>query len=316
MSDQATSERIATQWFAALERGDINAALALLATDVEWVNLPKIPGVSDIIPWLGTCHGVKEVLASFRTRDAVAEAQLFKPGKLVVQGDQAFGTIHDVSRIKATGATFDIEFATWMQIQNGKIVKWKSYCDPSPIIAAFRYKPGEQLSRAVDNDHVALVGSSVSSSVCCSSSITGAIMFEDKGPLIRVRNLSLSLAVGNLDATAKWYHDNLGFEIVQRKDFAEYATRIVFMEVNGFRLELIEDKRWKPLERPDPPAHTTFQGVSQIAFFVDNIEEVIKKVQARKLRVAWQLITVAELRMKEFFVRDNEGNIVQFIERY
>ncbi len=156
MTDQATSERIATQWFAALDRGDIDGALTLLAPDIEWVNLPKVPGVSDIIPWLGTCHGVDEVRASFRTRDAVAEVQLFEPGKLVVQGDQAFGTVHDVSRIKSTRAKFDIEFATWMQIHNGKIVKWKSYCDPSPIIAAFRHKLADQLLLAIDSDDAAL----------------------------------------------------------------------------------------------------------------------------------------------------------------
>lgn len=156
MTDQATSERIATEWFAALDRGDIDGAMGLLAPDVEWVNLPKVPGVSDIIPWLGTCHGVEEVLASFRTRDAVAEVQLFKPGKLVVQGDQAFGTVHDISRIKSTGTEFDIEFATWMQIHDGKITKWKSYCDPSPIIAAFRYNLNKQLLLAIDSDDVDL----------------------------------------------------------------------------------------------------------------------------------------------------------------
>ena len=156
MSNQATSEQIATQWFSALDRGDIDGAVALLAPDVEWVNLPKVPGLSDIIPWLGTCHGVEEVLASFRTRDAVVEVQVFEPGTLVVQRDQAFGTVHDVSRIKSTGALFDIEFATWMQIQNGKIIKWKSYCDPSPIIVAFRYKLHEQLLLAIDSDNVAV----------------------------------------------------------------------------------------------------------------------------------------------------------------
>jgi ankyrin repeat protein len=156
MSDQVNSEQIASQWFSALDRGDIDTAMNLLAPDVEWVNLPKVPGVSDIIPWLGTCHGVEEVRNSFRTRDAVAEVQLFKPGKLVVQGDQAFGTVHDISRIKSTGAQFDIEFATWMQIENGKIVKWKSYCDPSPIIAAFRDRLDEQLLLAIDGDNVTL----------------------------------------------------------------------------------------------------------------------------------------------------------------
>ncbi|MGO9156111.1 ankyrin repeat domain-containing protein [Mycobacterium sp.] len=156
MSDQVNSEKIASQWFSALDRGDIDAAMSLLAPDVEWVNLPKVPGVSDIISWLGTCHGVEEVRNSFRVRDAVAEVQLFKPGKLIVQGDQAFGTVHDISRIKSTGAEFDIEFATWMQIRNDKIVRWKSYCDPSPIIAAFRYRLDEQLLLAIDADDVAL----------------------------------------------------------------------------------------------------------------------------------------------------------------
>ena len=156
MSDQAPSEQIASQWFSDLDRGDIDAAMGLLAPDVEWVNLPKVPGVSDIIPWLGTCHGVEEVRASFAARDAVTDVQLFKPGRQVVQGDQAFGTVHDVSRIKATGAEFDIEFATWMQIHDGKITKWKSYCDPSPIIAAFRYRLDEQLLLAIDGDDIVL----------------------------------------------------------------------------------------------------------------------------------------------------------------
>src|SRR5262249_42643060 len=101
MSDQATTERVTRAWFDALDRGDLDAAMGLLAADVEWVNLPATPGVSDIIPWLGTCHGVAEVLRSFQTRDRVVEVQVFKPVSHLVQGDQAYGVVHDVSRIKA-----------------------------------------------------------------------------------------------------------------------------------------------------------------------------------------------------------------------
>src|SRR3989442_353637 len=43
----------------------------------------------------------------------------------------------------------DIYFASWMKIENGKIVWWKSYCDPSPIIAAFRGDASQRLLQAV-----------------------------------------------------------------------------------------------------------------------------------------------------------------------
>jgi ankyrin repeat protein len=154
MSDQATAERVTQAWFDALDRADLDAAMGLLAADVEWVNLPATPGVSDIIPWLGTCHGVAEVLRSFQTRDRVVEVLAFKPVSHLVQGDQAYGVVHDVSRIKATGVVFDIQFATWLRVQDGKIVQWKSYCDSAPIVAAFRVKKDERLLAAVDADDV------------------------------------------------------------------------------------------------------------------------------------------------------------------
>jgi ankyrin repeat protein len=156
MSQQET-EQVARRWFDALDRADYAAAMACLAENIEWVNLPKIRGVSDIIPWLGTYHGIAEVANTFRTRDAVTEVKVFKPVALLVQGDEAFGTVHDLSTVKLTGLDFDIEFATWMQIRDGKIIKWKSYCDPSPIIAAFRGDLRARLLEAVENDDVAAV---------------------------------------------------------------------------------------------------------------------------------------------------------------
>ena len=116
MSDQETRQ-IARQWFDALDRGDIETALSCLADDVEWFNLPKIPGVSDIVPWLGTCHGVAEVAESFRIRDEVVEVKVFKPLDLVVQGEQAVGTVRDYALVKSTGQFFDIEFASWFQVR-------------------------------------------------------------------------------------------------------------------------------------------------------------------------------------------------------
>jgi ankyrin repeat protein len=151
MSQEETT-RVVNTWFSALDRGDLKTALSCLAEDIEWVNVPKIPKLSAIIPWTGTSHGVAEVQASFRTRDEVARVEVFRPVKVLIQGDEAFGAIFERSVITRTNTPFEIEFATWLEVRDGKIARWKSYCDPSPIIAALRVGLPEQLLEAVQND--------------------------------------------------------------------------------------------------------------------------------------------------------------------
>ena len=136
----------------------------------------------------------------------------------------------------------------------------------------------------------------------------------EQGPLANVTTLGLSLAVRDLDATATWYKEQLGFREVLHRDFPEYGTRIVFLRANDVVIELIEDQKWTPVDRPNPPQHTTVQGVSQIAFRVDDIQAVVDKVKSRPIEIAWDLIEVEDIGFKEFFIRDNEGNIVQFTE--
>lgn len=149
-----TPRQVAEAWFAALDRGDIPAAVSLLHPDIYWENVPQVPGVSDIIPWTGTAHGIAEVGQAFATRDEVCQVIEFKPLNLVVDGNQAVGTVHDHAIIKTTGLPFDIEFASWMKIEDGKIVWWKSYCDPSPIVAAFRGDTSARLLEAVKADNL------------------------------------------------------------------------------------------------------------------------------------------------------------------
>src|SRR5437763_532620 len=131
MSTTEETRKLAQKWFNALDTADYEAAFSCLADDVEWINLPKIAGVSDIIPWLGTCHGVQEVIQSFQIRDGVATGKVFKPLDLVVDGDVAVGTIHDLATVIATGLDYDVTFATWFHVKDGKIDYWKSFCDPS-----------------------------------------------------------------------------------------------------------------------------------------------------------------------------------------
>lgn len=136
-SDQ-DARSVATRWFQAMGRGDIETARRCLAPDVEWINYSVVPGYNDLMPWIGTVHGVDAVMDSFRVFTGVADVKHEELVQLIVDGDEAIGIVHERSVVKATGAEFDIEFVQHLTIRGGKIVRWKSYTDPSPILRAMR----------------------------------------------------------------------------------------------------------------------------------------------------------------------------------
>jgi ketosteroid isomerase-like protein len=55
-----------------------------------------------------------------------------------VDGDQAMGMVHEHTRCLANGNTYDLYVATQLTIRGSKIIKWRVYWDPSPLIAAYK----------------------------------------------------------------------------------------------------------------------------------------------------------------------------------
>ena len=140
MTEQAYEDTyaVAKGWFDALTHGQFDTALGLLDPEVEWINYTVVPGMNDVMPWIGTYHGPQQVLETLQIFTGLVSVQREELVRLVVQGDEAAGVIHEQSVVKANGQPFEIEFIQWLTIRNGKIVRWKSYTDPSPIIVALR----------------------------------------------------------------------------------------------------------------------------------------------------------------------------------
>lgn len=137
MATGDTTQEVARRWFDALLKGDIDAAAACLDDDVEWINYKVVPGYNDVMPWIGTYRGPKQVFETFKIFTDLVSVQKEELVRLVVEGEEAAGVIHETSVVKETGCSFEIEFVQWLTIRHGKIVRWKSYTDPSPILAAF-----------------------------------------------------------------------------------------------------------------------------------------------------------------------------------
>ena len=90
------------------------------------------------MPWIGTRHGVADVMDSGKIFLGMCDVLSEELIKLVVDGEDAMGIVHEISRVKETGVEFDIEFVQWLTVREGKIVRWKSYTDPSEILRAIK----------------------------------------------------------------------------------------------------------------------------------------------------------------------------------
>src|SRR5229473_7071713 len=100
----------------------------------------------------------------------------------------------------------------------------------------------------------------------CASNHTGDHM-ERTASLLSIVPYAVTMSVQDIDASARWYVEKLGFREVQRENYPEFKTSLVFLELNGYRVELIQDgNATSGATRPDPPVHTAIYGISQFAF--------------------------------------------------
>ncbi|CAL8981281.1 hypothetical protein RHODGE_RHODGE_02322 [Rhodoplanes serenus] len=137
--DPAETREIASAWFHNMNAGKYDDAIALLDPNVLWINVPVVPGVNDLVPWLGTLHGVEAVTKSFGVLAAHSKIIRFELiDDLLVSGDRAVGIIHEHSQCLSNGNEYDLEVATFLTVRNRKITQWRVEWDPSPFLRAYR----------------------------------------------------------------------------------------------------------------------------------------------------------------------------------
>ena len=130
--------QVAEAWFSSLEQGNLQNAQALLDENVVWENIPSTPGVSDLAPWLGTYHGVPAAMKSIEVWAKHARLLSFKLLRLIVDGPEAVGIVHEHGQILANNNEYDVYVAENIRIEGGKITHYRVYWDISPIIKAVR----------------------------------------------------------------------------------------------------------------------------------------------------------------------------------
>lgn len=133
--------------------------------------------------------------------------------------------------------------------------------------------------------------------------------------LLRVDHAGLS--VGDLEASIAWYQDMLGFELVRVLDIpgAEEAGRVALIRNGDFVLELFYLAEAKPLpkERRHPATDLLTHGVKHVAYAVPDVAALMAELKGKGVDVAWDVAVHDGVPCA--FVRDNTGNLVEFVER-
>ena len=125
------------------------------------------------------------------------------------------------------------------------------------------------------------------------------------------------LSVGDLEASIAWYCDMLGFELVKVLDIpeAEETGRVALISKGDFVLELFCLAEAEPLpeERRHPGTDLLTHGVKHVAYAVSDITVLMEELKGKGVDVVWDIVVHDGVPCA--FVRDNTGNLVEFVEQ-
>lgn len=131
----------------------------------------------------------------------------------------------------------------------------------------------------------------------------------------------VALNVPSLEAAVAWYHDNLGFEKREQRDFPDYGVRIAMLEHQGFWLEIVEKKRTvSPAsvrsKLPEIADWDDVQGIKKLAFLVSDLDAVRAQLKKNGVKFRTEIMGSASDRAfgQSFIVQDESGNWIQFCE--
>jgi uncharacterized protein len=120
--------------YEAFTRGDIPAALAIYAEDIDWT----VPGSPDVIPFAGRVNGRAAVAKFFELLAASEEVLAFEPREIMAERDTVVVCLFYRARVKATGRTYEGEGIHVFHFRNGKVASFKEFIDTGLMLPAYK----------------------------------------------------------------------------------------------------------------------------------------------------------------------------------
>jgi catechol 2,3-dioxygenase-like lactoylglutathione lyase family enzyme len=133
-------------------------------------------------------------------------------------------------------------------------------------------------------------------------------------PAFNATGAFFALSVPDLDASARWYADKLGLHVImQPPPFNGVVARV--LQGGGLTVELIHNPGAVPLGRAAPAVknNVLVHGIFKVGLIVDDIDDTLATLRARGIDIAIGPFGAQNGQPANFIIRDNAGNLIQFI---
>ena len=121
--------------YEALGRGDIDAILAEVADDVDWVSVATNGSAS--VPWYGSYQGRAEVKRFFKEIGSNVQITEFSPLSFTSNDTDVMVALVWSITVHATGKSVTLPMQHWFRFADGKIVVVRTAEDSEQTAAAF-----------------------------------------------------------------------------------------------------------------------------------------------------------------------------------
>lgn len=127
--------------------------------------------------------------------------------------------------------------------------------------------------------------------------------------------LHCGISVANMQESIAWYTKMLGCELLWCKKIDMLNCEVAFLRMGDFEIELFRHHNTLPLppDRREPNKDIQTQGIKHVCYAVEDITTLLTDLRAKGVDVVFGPNQMEGTLMG--FIRDNTGNLIEFIQK-
>lgn len=135
----------------------------------------------------------------------------------------------------------------------------------------------------------------------------------NQSSIVETRGAFIGLSVPDVHASANWYSEKLGLQVIFQPPPSGPSTVIV-LQGGGLTVELLQDNRAVPLSQAAPSitANYLVHGIFKAGVFVKHYDKLLIALQERGIPIVLGPFPETAEQPANLLIRDNAGNLIQF----